>query len=270
MVFYTILFDFSIGALDRYLQFVIVPLCAIAAVVYVRTFREGGLPLGMLLVGCGTAVVLCALQFLPHSVPPLHPKAEWIGRILSFNWTFLYPFSGGSGPLGFYVSFLYMGMTWVIAGILSVYALWRPYARTAILAVLLPLGLMYNGVFAEEYLAGRINGFTPHLVARAVSFINDNPDIRKVVVYNDNGGNEVKEIGKYEKRLYTSPQFDVNDKMATINAFSGHYLVVDVPPIDPNSVFAAYFAGCAVIYHETDKAMHATVYDCRNAPPAHL
>jgi hypothetical protein len=267
LFFYTILFDFSIGALDRYLQFIVIPLSALSAAVLVRLFRENGMSARMLVFGCFLALLVCSFQFLPHWVPPLHPKAEWIGRILSLNWTFLYPFSGGSGPLGFYVSFFFIGITWVVTVGLFVGAYFKLYARTVAIAFLLPLGLMYNGVFAEEYLLGKINGFTPALVTRTVQFIAENPDITKVVVYNDNGGNEVQETGKYEKRLYTSPQFPVEEKVKTMNAFSGHYMVVDVPPVDPKSVYAKYFATCEVIYHETDRAMNATVYDCRKAPP---
>ncbi len=270
MLFYTVVFDFSIGALDRYLQFVIIPLCALSAVALTRALENKRFILWPLILGSVLAMFIFMLQLLPHSVPPLHPKAEWIGRIFSFNWTFLYPFSGGSGPLGFYVSFLFMGVSWMSAGLLALWALWKPQMRTVAFLVLIPLGLVYNGVFAEEYLSGKINGFTPGLVTNAVRFIAESPDIKKVVVYNDNGGNEVKEVGKYEKRLYTSPQFPVAEKVKTINAFAGHYLVIDVPKIDPNSVFAAYFAGCKVVYQNTERAMSATVYDCRNAPAARL
>lgn len=266
MLFYTVVFDFSIGALDRYLQFVVIPLCALSAVTIVRLYREERVNMFVLLFGLVLACVLYMLQFLPHGVPSLYPKSAWVGRILSFNWTFLYPFSGGSGPLGFYVSFLFLGYAWITAGTLVVGALVRPRMRVVAITLMLPMGLLYNAVFIEEYMVGNMNGFAPGLVARVVPFIAENPEIQNMVVYNDNGGNEIQEIGKYEKRLYTSPQFDVNDKIKTMNAFRGHYLVVDVPRIDPYSVFAKYFATCDSIYKDTDKAMSAVVYDCRKAP----
>ena len=267
LFFYLVLFDFSVGALDRYLQFLIVPLVALAAVFLSRQHfaRTHYAYLG---IGIIFAALFVALQFLPHAVPALHPKSEWIGRILSFNWAFLYPFSGGSGPLTFYVSFLFIGLSWIAAGVCVGFGMVRTEWRTALLAILLPLGLTYNAVFAEEYLLGKINGYAPGLVARAAAFIAAESSIQKVVVYNDNGGDEIRKTGKYEKRLYTTPDFgDWTQKADTMNAFKGHYLVIDAPPVDPTSFFAKYFATCESVYQDTDKAMHATLYDCRKAPP---
>ena len=87
-----------------------------------------------------------------------------------------------------------------------------------------------------------------------------------VTVYNDNGGNEVRETGKYRKRLYTSPQFDINVKVATLNKFKEHYFVLDIPRVDPNSPYQRYFESCRVDYREVDRDISATIYDCRNAP----
>ena len=138
--------------------------------------------------------------------------------------------------------------------------------RKEIVVGLLVLGLFYNFAFMEEYLFGRINGYAPALVHNATAFIKDNSDIKKVVVYNDNGGFDIMQISKYQKRLYTSPIFDLNQKIDTINNFSGHYLEVDVPPIDPGSVYRKYLDSCKTIYEEKDRYMSAKVYDCRSAP----
>jgi hypothetical protein len=267
-IFYLVLFDFSVGALDRYLEFLIIPLVIIAAVILtplLPSLVEGKARVAFW-IGIVVALGITLLQFVPHVVPALHPKEEWIGRILSLDWNFLYPFSGGSGPLTFYVSFLVIGLTWVLSGLALLLAFVRREFFLVALAFVIPLSLFYTFSFTEEYLLGRINGSAQALVRDATAFIAGNDDIQKVVVYNDNGGDEIRRIGKYEKRLYTSPIFDVNQKIATMNAYSGHYLVIDAPPIDPKSVYAAYFATCTPIYEEQSKKMTATVYDCRNAP----
>lgn len=269
LVFYLVLFDFSLGALDRYLQFLIVPLVSLAAVVLSRnlTALPGRAWAAPLQVGSVLALGIFSVQLAPQVVPSLYPKAEWIGRILSLHWGFLYPFSGGSGPLTFYISFLFIGLTWLASALLAVAGAFRSRRQGAALIVLLPLAFAYNATFAEEYLAGRINGYAPGLVERAAAFIAAEPTIARVVVYNDNGGAEIQVAGKYERRLYTSPDFDWRQKADTMNAFEGHYLVVDAPPIDPDSFFAKYFATCKPIYQDADRYMHATVYDCREAPP---
>ncbi|NBV76656.1 hypothetical protein EBR66_00605 [bacterium] len=270
LFFYLILFDFSVGALDRYLQFLVIPLVVWAVLIVARIRWEGRFLRAACGAGVVVAVVLLYVQFFPHSVPSLYPKADWIGRITHFHWAMLYPFSGGSGPLTFYMSFLFIALIWCVSVAAVVLARWKTEWRVAAVSFLVPLALVYNGMFTEEYLAGAVNGFAPGLVERSVSFIAQNPDIQRVVVYNDNGGAEVQAIGKYEKRLYTSPDFNWNDKAKTMNAFSGHYLVIDAPPVDPNSFFAKYFATCQVVYSDTSRAMTAKVYDCRKAPKIQL
>lgn len=261
LIFYILLFDFSIGALDRYFQFLIVPLCIISGAVlskYIEYKKDYRLICPIII-----SVAIFLLQFLYHFVPSLHPKSEWINRIMSLKWNFLYPFSGGSGPLGFYISFAFIGLFWVSSFILFLAFLKNRNLKGFVLLGLLVFGLFYNIVFIQEYLFGKINGYAPALVRDATEFIKNNPDIKKVVVYNDNGGDEIRKTGKYEKRLYTSPQFDVKQKVETINNFSGHYLEIDIPPIDPKSVYREYLDSCVLVFDKNDKKIYARVYDCR-------
>jgi hypothetical protein len=266
-IFYVVLFDFSLGALDRYLQLIILPLTMMSAGVLAELLRGNSRRTKeFLLLGSIAALVLVLLQSVPHYVPPLHPKAEWISRVLHFKWNFLYPFSGGSGPLGFYVSFLFMALAWIVSFFALLFAKIKPQYKKFALFFLIPIGIAYNGVFIEEYLFGYWNGYAPGLLKDAVQFIKDDPDIKMVTVYNDNGGNEIQEIGKYRKRLYIDPKFDINQKVATLNQYKEHYFVLDVPRIDPTSVYQEYFDSCKMIYDEVDKSMSAKIYDCRNAP----
>lgn len=87
-----------------------------------------------------------------------------------------------------------------------------------------------------------------------------------VTVYNDNGGYEIQNIGKYRKRLYTDPAFGAEVKMATLNQYKEHYLEVNVPRIDPTSFYRRYFDSCKIAYQDVDRSISATVYDCNLAP----
>jgi hypothetical protein len=141
----------------------------------------------------------------------------------------------------------------------------KPHMRKMALLVLIPIGLIYNGIFAEEYLFGKMYGSAPRLLTPVVEYIKNNPEIQYVTVYNDNGGAEIQAIGKYRKRLYTDPAFDINDKIKTLNTYKEYYLEINIPRIDPNSIYRKYFNSCGVIYQKTDQKISATVYDCRNA-----
>ncbi len=270
-IFYIVLFDFSIGALDRYLQLLILPLTVFSALVVSSLLQNTEKrKTEIFLSGSVGALILVFLQFLPHFVPPLHPKSEWIGRIVSLHWNFVYPFSGGSGPLGFYISFLFIASAWAIsAGALllsKIFSKINPRFPVLALIFIIPIAFVYNFVFIEEYLVGRWNGYAPRLLAHAVEFIANNPDIQKVTVYNDNGGNEIQAVGKYRKRLYVDPKFDFNEKIKSLNMYKEHYFVLDVPRLDPTSVYVKFFDSCKIVYKEVDKKMSAIVYDCRNAP----
>lgn len=266
-LFYVVLFDFSVGALDRYFEFLIIPLVILTAVTIDANWSALWQPRSraFFALGCLAAVLLVLVQFVPHFVPPLHPKSEWIGRILSLRWNFLYPFSGGSGPLTFYVSFIVLGVTWGISGLLWLWGVARRDYRAAALALLIPVAAVYAGIFTEEYLIGAVNGSAAALVERSAAYIAATPDIQQVIVYNDNGGNEIRATGKYFRRMYAVPEFSA-EYVGIFNSFKGHYLVIDAPPLDPTSVYARYLSTCVPVHTDTSAAMTATVYDCRSAP----
>lgn len=269
LVFYLILFDFSVGALDRYLQFLIVPLSIICGAVFAKSLSQE-IKNTDYIWPIIIAVAVFLIQFANHSTPPLYPKTEWINRILSLKWNFLFPFTGGSGPLPFYVSFAFMGVIWVACLLFALTTLRDIISRKNVIAMILVLGLFYNMVFIEEYSLGKINGSTKILIKQAAAFIKENDDIKKVTVYNENGGWEIYSMGKYRKRLYIDPKFDVKEKVVSLNRYKEHYLVVNIPTIDPNTVFQKYFNSCQIVYRALDKKISATVYDCRKAPDIKL
>lgn len=264
LLFYLVIFDFSGGALDRYFQFLVLPLSIIAGSVCAKNFElKNRNVLPPLFIG----VVVYLLQFFNHYVPPLHPKSEWIGRILSLEWDFLYPFSGGSGPLGFYVSFALIGLFWIASFVFVLQKVFNNFGKKndkAIVVGLLVFGIFYNLVFIQEYLFGFINGYTPRLVGDAATFIKSNDDIKRVVVYNDNGGYEIRKTGKYERRLYATPQFEDTYRDFFKN-YSGHILYIDIPRIGENNFYSNYLENdCKRAYQRTSGRITSVIYDCLN------
>lgn len=266
-IFYVVLFDFSIGALDRYLQLLVLPLTIVSSIIISKNLSfKNPRTKEFILLGLIVSIVLVVMQSLPHFVPPLHPKSLWLSRVVHLKWNFLYPFSGGSGPLGFYVSFLFIALSWLISFIAILVSKLKKNLKTLAFVFILPICFMYNFIFIEEYLFGFWNGYAPGLLNGAVQYIKNNPDIKMVTTYNDNGGNELQEIGKYRKRLYIDPKFDINEKVASLNKYKEHYFVLNVPRIDPNTIYQKYFDTCVVIYNKKDRSMSAIVYDCTKAP----
>jgi hypothetical protein len=258
LLFYLFAFDFSLGALDRYFQFLVTPLCIISGAVFAQkiNFEKKDVAL-VSLIGLG----VFALQFFKQFVPPLYPKAEWISRALHFKWQFLFPFTGGSGPTGFYVSFSFIALIWIVSLIFTLSSLKMKEVRGRALFCLLILGIIYNGVFLEEYLFGKINGSPVKLFENAKAYIKKDQQIKSVVVYNDIGGFEIQKLGKYERRLYAAPQFE-NTYREYFKNYSGYILYVDIPKIGENNFYSNYLATCKSIYRDSDQYINSNIFKC--------
>lgn len=266
LLFYLVLFDFSIGALDRYFAFLVVPLCFIVGSLFAKhnflsTETESVQVKDVVFISLLSLVFFCA-QFLNHTVPPQHPKTEWINAVTSLHWNFLFPFSGGSGPTGFYVSFFFIGIVWFASFVLVLWALKKPQVKGIVMMHIIVLGILYNGMFIEEYVFGRINGSPYGLFEKAKQFIVNNDEVKSVVVYNDIGGYEIRETGKYTRRMYAAPQFS-DEYEKYFSTFNGHVLYIDIPRIKEGTMYMNYLQSCKTVYSDLDKAIHATVYDCR-------
>ncbi len=271
LLFYLVLFDFSRGALDKYLALIIVPLSIISGVIISEIMDDKIKYFSIcrryvpILLGTAVIVFVFFLQFIPHLIPPLYPKEEWVNRILELRWNFLFPFTGGSGPTGFYISWLFIVCSWILAVSLAILGIIKRNWQKVALVLILAVGFIYNAVFIEEYLFGRINGSPSVLLKDAVEFIKKNDQIKKVISYNGTGGYELNKIGKYERRMYAVPKYE-NEYRRIFNSFKGHYLVIDIPHINPSSLYGRHLSTCQIIYENYSKKISAKIYNCANAP----
>ncbi len=268
LIFYLFIFDFSSGALDRYLQFLIVPAVIIMGVIIDQEFSRVDLKTFNKKKSVILSVVLASgiflFQFLHHFVPALYPKEEWFRRFLSFRWNFLFPFMGGSGPMGFYVSWLFISLIWILILFFGAYFRFGKRRSNFLWFSVLVLGILYNSVFVEEYLFGKINGSSNMLLKNAVVFIKNDKDISSVISYNNIGNRELSNMGKFERRLYIAPKFE-KDYTNILRNFRGHFLVIDIPRFHADSPFLKYFSSCKTIYDEHSGQINSKIFDCRQS-----
>jgi len=271
-IFYFILFDFSRGALDKYIMFSIIPLSVICGAIFAKIFNNFNLLknneffrfviLGIILSG-----LLLFLNFISHSIPPLYPKTEWFGKVVNFEWNFLNPFHGGSGPLGFYISFLFIAFSFIVSTVLGIAGLLKKEWRIGICIGLIIIGVSYNLVFAEEFLFGKINGSAPKVLREAVSFIDNSSQIKNVLTYNDIGAYNLSKISKYAGRIYATPQSEDGYRKRFAEHIAdngGYFLVVDIPYINPKSFYGEFFEKCKVEFQSLDRKIKADVYSCKD------
>lgn len=259
-VFYFVLFDFSHGALDKYLMFTIVPLCVISGDILSKLFTSFSLRDNSRYIVAGTIllVALIALSFTSPEVVPLYPKTEWFSRVIHWNWNMLLAFNGGSGPVGFYVSFLVIVCSFILSGIFAFAGRIRKslLGLTAILIVC--TGIAYNATFIEEFSFGKIYGNTAEALNPALAYIATSNDIKSITTYNDIGAYELKHMGKYTGRFYAAPQFEsIQSESFPENGRS--FLVVNIPPLY-DGFYTDFFNSCNILFTARSGVITSTVY----------
>lgn len=264
--FYFVLFDFSQGALDKYLMYTIVPLSAIIGVILADAMRglNSRSVSGGALLGAGAATLLIALNFLSPSVLPLYPKTEWISAIAAGNWNILMPFTGGNGPVGFYVSFLFIAIGFGISAALAILARYTRL-RGALLVALIAVGAVFNGIFVEEFLFGRINGSAPTVLRASLAYIAES-NVKGVITHADTGAYELKGMGKYAGRFYAVPAYEEGHR-ALFAKHTGEYLVVNVPLLNEGGFYSKFFNTCEVAFATSSGVISAHVYYCPHSDP---
>lgn len=274
LIFYFVLFDFSRGALDKYLMFVIVPLSVIIGGIFSEIFstksaeqtsssRISSLKIPYIIALVLSAILIC-VNFLPHEVLPLYPKSLWFKRVLAGDWIILNPFNGGSGPIGFYVSFLFIALSFILSIVVGAIGFWKKRSRKAVVVFLVIVGISYNAVFAEELFFGKINGSAPVALKESIKFIESRPDIKRVITYNDTGAGYLEKTGRYAGRIYATPASEEGYKalFAKHIAADGHFLVVGIPPLGPATFYGKFFADCDSLFETTSGQIRADVYRC--------
>ncbi len=266
LIFYVVLFDFSLGALDRYFEFVVVPLSILTGLaIHHYLYKHQESARGMKMTTIYAVIIslgIYMLQYVSHSILPLHPKAAWLEAFTHLRLTILYPFSGGSGPNGFYVSLLFIVVAWAVVHALWLASLVFKKHAARIFFVGLLIGLVYNGVFYAEYMFGMLNGNSQKVLNSALEYIQSHKEVDQVVTYNDMGGYDLRRMGKYKRRMYADPAFEAEYEKF-FKEFKKYYLVVHVPELNPTSVYGRFLSTCTVVWQTRDKAIPGELYDCR-------
>lgn len=260
-VFYFVLFDFSHGALDKYLMFTIIPLSAISGIILsqLSVSFSIGKQTYRIIGGAVLAVVLVALLFVTPEAVPLYPKTLWFSRVLHGDWNVLTPLNGGSGPVGFYMSFLVIAVSFLIAGAAAIAGRLKESLATGAFILILSVGVTYNMVFIEEFSFGKVYGSVEAVLNPAVAYLKTASDIERVSTHNDIGAYQLRQIGKYDGSHFTAaPQFE-GAARGYFPVFDGAFLVVDLPLLY-DGFYRDFFKSCKILYTVRSGFITSTIY----------
>lgn len=261
LVFYLVLFDFSTLTIERYFMFLIIPSVLISAQALHDLLKRESIGKKIYII-IGVAFVLLSfiVLSLPHEVLPLNPKTAYVDKIKSFDFNFLIPFTGGSGPSGFYFSALFIILSWLIAIVSFIFTILSKRYRGLFLAVFMVLGIGYNVVFDGEYLFGTVYGSVDKVAKETIEYVNSNDRIKQVITYYDIGAYYLRLSNKYSSRFYTAPKRDYLPKITT---YRGQYMIVDFPSIDKkNDRYWPLITRCPLLKKFQDKKIESYVFDC--------
>jgi hypothetical protein len=269
-LFYLVIFDFSRGALDKYLMVFIVPCSIFCGYVFYQAYaqmrlfskRKILLPLS---IGILVAAVLLAENFIGHDIVALYPKSEWFSRALHGHWLMLTPLTGGSGPAGFYVSFLFIVVSFILSIVAVLAGLFKKSIRPAMLIVVACVGAAYNIVFTEEYFYGGINGSVGKVLSQNINYLKHHAEVSEVITYNDIGAGKLSDLGVYAGRFYAAPQYEEGHRSKFTN-FTGAYMIVDIPHLYESGLYGRYFSQCKPLFETTSKAIKGSVLTCIGVP----
>ncbi|MBI2064484.1 MAG: glycosyltransferase family 39 protein, partial [Candidatus Yanofskybacteria bacterium] len=262
LVFYLVLFDFTKLTIERYFMFWIIPSVIISSEIILKLISGFNVRKNYFnLISIG--VLFTGISFFTLSVNqavlPLNPKEEYVRHIQSLDFNFLLPLTGGSGPAGFYFSAQFILWMWLLCGFFLAGALFFKKIRVHLAIIFLVFGLGYNLVFMNEYLFGSLFGSVPAVTRASVDYVRNNPDITNVITYYDIGAYDLRLADKYEARFYTAPSRDYTVRM---DAYRGHYMIVDFPAIDKNGRYWPLVARCLLLKKFQDKKVESYIFDC--------
>lgn len=264
-LFYTAVFDFTTLTIERYFSFLVASSVIIGAGV-IYYFLSNAVSISLKKITAIVLICFVATYFtlsLNYSVLPLNPKTAYMDSIKSFQFNFLIPFTGGSGPVGFYFPALFILWTWLAGAIcLAGYYFW-PKKSGVFLTAFLAIGVVYNGLFINEFLFGKLYGSVPKITRETVNYVNSNPGINDVITYYDFAPYDLRQSGKYISRFYTAPKRNYTEKLTD---FRGHYMVINFPEIGEGHPYWKLLKRCQVMKEFQDKKIRSYVFDCTKLP----
>ncbi|MBI2676566.1 MAG: hypothetical protein HYX21_01255 [Candidatus Yanofskybacteria bacterium] len=258
-LFYLVIFDFARLPIERYFMFIIAPAAIVSGHIIYSLF-SGFSKKHFFLSILGFVVLLAFTLLVAYDVVPLNPKEAYVQKVKNLDFNFLIPMTGGSGPIGFYVSAQFVLWVWV-AGFF-----WLLFNKKKIaIAFFIVFGVGYNVLLSSENLAGAFYGSVNDITKKSVEYVVNSKEVgnSSVVTYYDAGVYYLKIADKYLGRFYTAPSRDYSSRLTS---HRGHYMIVDFPAIDKNSLYWKLISRCELAQKFTDKYVGAYIFDCRSLP----
>ncbi|MFH1054130.1 MAG: glycosyltransferase family 39 protein [Candidatus Woesearchaeota archaeon] len=239
-LFYTLIVKDPFRPVERYFMILIPGLSILGAIGIskLRFYKRE------LMFSTISLLLLFLLLFIPNLMEsrflPFYPKTGFINEAISLNWNFLVPFTGGSGPAGFYLTFTTIALGFILAfGFLMIgiyFTLMRKNKVARIFILLfLSASLAYNFVLIEEYLFSSANPDIDLINVQIRDYAIEN-DLNEPVYIFRNFALRYYIDDKYDDIRFLDFHNDTAEKAAVLGQELGEerasVLFIDFPSID--------------------------------------
>lgn len=259
LLWYLVIFDFSERAIDRYLQSLTYPAVLLFSHWCSKLFVRGYLSsrTAVFLVSLSALSVPLLLASTDYETMSLYPKNLYIERFFSLDWNFLFPLFTASGPLGFFFSFKFLVIYFLVAAFL-IFLCNFTRISLACSQLFVCLVAIYSFSLSLENSFGVFYGNSTSVVRELVQGIDSN---QKVLTYNDIAAYELIEKDSYAGRLYMRPDWQ-EGKKEIMKDFDGTFMYVNMPPIESAKWLFEELDRCSMINEVTDGRIVGRLYDC--------
>lgn len=262
LAWYLLLFDFSERAIDRYLEALTIPVILCFSYWINNLVKNSQIrTLLTLLVVLIPPTIFLLINSLDYDTMPLHPKALYVERLLNLDLNFLFPVFTASGPLGYFVPFNFLTIIFAISLFLCFLIAFLP-KKFAFPQLFIVLVLIYSMVLSSEGSFGKLYGSSSDVVTKILNKVERH---QKVLTYNDIAAFELNRKNSYFGRLYMRPDWQ-ESKKEIMRTFDGHFLYVNMPPIESAEWLFDELKRCPVVFETSSRRIFGKIYDCSLVP----
>ena len=251
--------------IDRYFGILVPPLCMIGGswIAEQKFIKEKKALIWAFVI---SMILFLALNNLPGEYLPFYPKEEYINRALDFDFSFMMPISGGSGPIGFFLHAVFVVGGFALAGILFVASQIRKKNKKLLLAFL-GCAFAFNIIVMSEHLWSVSNPDIDAITKDAIDFARQNELKQPLFAFRNPA------FRYYLEDIYGGPYknmtildyyvFDRENIAEMIENQKPTVLIVDFPMINRESDFWKAIEKCELLQTFEDKGLKAGyVFDC--------
>ena len=266
-LFFTFVVQENFRPLERYFMVIFPPICILGGdyISKLRFDKRDLIKFFCVFVVFG--LLLFLLNLLNNDILPFYPKTEFIKRAIGFKWNFLVPFTGDQGPIGMYVAFISIVLSFVFAFlflILHFFAIIykKRYATKMFFLIFLAISFSYNIFMLQEMIFNSTNPNIDLVSKAAIDYALEN-DLKEPVYVFRNDAFKYYLSPRYQDVIPISfrHEFDIE----TINKIKngGTVIVVDFPSVNKESTLWKGLNSCNMRKSFYDKNIRiGYIFEC--------